>query len=503
MSLKTKIVKVTATSRLRDIDYMRRNGVEVQAKGFKSLAEMLSKVEYGKRYNLSSDISYENFSRVLPIVDYDDITVDIERHRRGENNILSTENICWYAKSSGTTGAKSKYIPVTPSHMDRCHYRGMRDVINILHDNYEDIDIMKGRTLTLGGSHTLDEKSITGARYGDLSAILLENAPSIASFVRSPDKSIALIADFEHKVNEICRTCVNQNITSIAGVPSWNLVLLNKVLEYTGKSTISEVWEDIEVFMHGGVSFLPYREEFNRIIGKSDMKYIESYNASEGFFAIQDEKDKSDMLLMLDYGVFYEFLPANELSNPEKAVPLEGVKCGENYAMLISTLGGLWRYMIGDTVKFTSVNPYKIKITGRTKLYINAFGEEIIVDNANIAIAKACEVANCEISEFTAAPIFMGNGAKGTHQWLIEFRHEPEDINLFTDTLDETLMSLNSDYEAKRTNNTTLMRPEVVILPQGTFIKWMADRGKLGGQNKVPRLANDRKYADEILELIK
>lgn len=503
MSLKTKIVKVTSSSRLREIEFMRRNGVELQTKGFKSLVEILPKVEYGKRYNIDKNISYEKFSRVIPIVEYDNISNEIERHRHGENNILSNENICWYAKSSGTTGAKSKFIPVTPSHMDRCHYRGMRDVVNILHDNYDEIDIMSGRTLTLGGSHTIDEKSISGARYGDLSAILLENAPSIASFVRSPEKNIALIADFERKVEEICKTCVGQNITSIAGVPSWNLVLLNKVLEYTGKRTISEVWENIEVFMHGGVSFVPYREEFNRIIGSSNMKYIESYNASEGFFAIQDEKDKDDMLLMLDYGVFYEFLPAGELSNPEKTIPLEDVKCGVNYAMIITTLGGLWRYMIGDTIKFTSTNPYKIKITGRTKLYINAFGEEIIVDNANIAIAKACEAANCEITEFTAAPIFMENGSKGAHQWLIEFRHEPDNINLFTETLDKTLMSLNSDYEAKRTNNTTLMPPEVVVLPHGSFIKWMSNRGKLGGQNKVPRLANSRIYADSILELIK
>lgn len=502
MSIITKIIKNFSSDRLKEIDFFRRQPVQVQQNQYKLLIHELSHTEYGRMFGITDSTTYAQFAQKVPIVEYDELAPFITRHRQGESTILTQEKIDWYAKSSGTTASKSKFIPVPKSHLERCHYRGTKDVIAFLVDNYPELEMFSGKSLTLGGSHTIDEVSESGAHYGDLSAILIQNAPFYTSLVRLPEKNIALIPDFEEKIEKICATCVGEDITSIAGVPSWNLVMLNKVLEYTGKKNICEVWENMEVFMHGGVNFNPYRNEFRRMIPSSNMKYIESYNASEGFFSIQDEKEKDDMLLMLDYGVFYEFLEIHLLNDPSKAVPLEGVKVGVNYAMIISTLGGLWRYIIGDTVVFTSLAPYKIKITGRTKLFINAFGEEVIIDNADRALAEACRLTCAEISEYTAAPIFMSEGEKGCHEWIIEFRREPNNVAVFNETLDKTLQSINSDYEAKRFNSTTLLAPKISLVPQNTFFQWMESRGRVGGQNKVPRLSNDRKYVDELLNYI-
>ncbi len=502
MTFLDKIIKAITSSRLKEIDYFRRNPAEVQNDTLKSLTNLLSPTQYGKLYGVEGGVTYEKFSSSLPVVEYNDIMPYIERHRKGEGNVLVKGTIDWYAKSSGTTASKSKYIPVPKMHLNNCHYRGMKDVVTLLYDSHENVSMMGGRALTLGGSHSIDELGDGHGRYGDLSAILIHNTPLYAALYRLPRKDIALTSNFAEKVEGICRSCVDKNVTSIAGVPSWNLVMLNKVLDYTGKSCIKEVWEDIEIFMHGGVNFKPYREEFNRIMGTNDMKYIESYNASEGFFSIQDDKNSDDMLLMLDYGIFYEFIEMKHINDHSKAIPLADVREGVNYAMLISTLGGLWRYMIGDTVTFTSTSPYKIKITGRTTLYINAFGEEIIIDNAEKALGEACRATDSSINEYTAAPMYMENGGKGAHQWIIEFNKKPNDIVLFKETLDKTLQSINSDYEAKRSDNTTLLPPDIVIVEAGTFMKWMSNRGKVGGQNKVPRLSNNRQYVDSIIELI-
>lgn len=488
--------------RLIEIDYFRRQPLEIQQNQFYLLMGKLAATEYGKKYDVSEFISYGSFAKRVPVVEYNELMSYITRHRQGESSVLIPENISWYAKSSGTTDSKSKFIPVPKSHLEGCHYKGTKDVIALLTDNYPDLDMFSGKSLTLGGSHAIDEISENGTHYGDLSAILIQNAPFYTALVRVPAKEVALIANFEEKIEKICQSCVEENITSIAGVPSWNLVMLNKILDFTGKKNISEVWENLEVFMHGGVNFSPYRKEYSRMIPSSKMKYIESYNASEGFFSIQDDKTKDDMLLMLDYGVFYEFLDTSHLDDTSKTVPLEGVEMGVNYAMIISTLGGLWRYMIGDTVTFTSKTPYKLKITGRTKLYINAFGEEVIIDNADKALEKACHCTKAEISEYTAAPVFMGDGEKGSHEWIIEFRCEPDSISQFAEVLDKTLQSINSDYEAKRFNDTTLLQPKITIVPCGTFFRWMESRGRVGGQNKVPRLYNDRLYADQIIHFI-
>ena len=388
MSIITKFVKLIASNRLREIEFFRKNPIEVQHIQFKDLMEYLSTTNYGTSFNITKFSTYSEFCNNIPIVEYNDLDDLISRMRRGETDILVPDRVLWYAKSSGTTGSKSKFIPVPKLHLNNCHYQGTKDVLFTLIDQYPELNMLSGKALTLGGSYEIDEISNTQSKCGDLSAILIQNAPFYSNLVRVPSKKVVLTADFDKKIEAICRTCVDKNITSIAGVPSWNLVMLNKILEYTGKSNICEVWENMEVFMHGGVSFVPYENEFKRIIPSSNMKYIETYNASEGFFSMQDEKEKDDMLLMLDYGIFYEFLAIADFDDHSKAIPLESVEVGVNYCMIISTLGGLWRYMIGDTVIFTSTNPYKIKITGRTKLFINVFGEEVIIDNAESKINK-------------------------------------------------------------------------------------------------------------------
>jgi hypothetical protein len=445
-----------------------------------------------------SSASLAEFQRRVPIRDYEEFFPYIERARLGERSVLWPGETRWFARSSGTTGSKSKYIPVTADSLAQSHMQGPRDCIAFNVERHPDTGVYGGKTLTLGGSRRIEREG-EHAMTGDLSAILIENVPAAANPWRTPRKETALLADFEQKVERICRECSREDVRSLAGVPSWNLVMLRRMLEYTGKSNLLEVWPRLELFIHGGVNFAPYRSVYSQLIPSTEMHYLETYNASEGFFGISDDFSE-DMLLMLDYGIFYEFLPLAQLDDPSAAVPIEGVRTGVNYAMIITSSSGLWRYMIGDTVKFTSTDPYRIRISGRTRQYINAFGEEIIVDNAERAVWVACRKTGAEVAEYTAAPVYMELDSKGAHQWVVEFSHSPEGgVAAFAEALDKALMEVNSDYEAKRWRDTTLLPPVVSAVPLGTFMRWMAARDKTGGQNKVPRLANTREFVDEIL----
>lgn len=499
MAITTHIVNLFFSGRRRQIEYFSKNSAEVQQLQLEWLLKKGSGTIFGKGYDMSSIRSIEQFQQRVDLYDYETFSEFIARTKAGERNVLWPSNIKWFAKSSGTTDAKSKYIPVTNEGLYDCHYQGPRDVIAMFGDNFPDTNVFSGKTLTLGGSRKIEREGET-ALTGDLSAILIENTPSWAESRRVPRSETALIPDFEQKVLRICEEAVGENITSFAGVPSWNLVMMNKILEVTGKKNILEIWENMELFVHGGMNFKPYREQFRKMIPTDRMKYMETYNASEGFFAIGDDTMRDDMLLMLDYHVFYEFLAMENFGDPSKAIPLEDVRTGVNYAMIITTSNGLWRYMIGDTVQFTSTAPYRIKITGRTKHYVNAFGEEIVVDNAESAIRAACDATGAEIADFSAAPIYMEGRSKGAHEWVVEFVHAPDNVDKFADILDKSLQMVNSDYEAKRTKNTTLMPPKVTVVRQGTFNRWMGGRGKIGGQNKVPRLFNDRSIVEQLLE---
>ena len=499
MSYSAKIINKISGKRLQQIDRFRDDPHKVQQEQYTKLLDGADGCSYLGDRKISSISTPEDFRQRLPIVDYDSYHTEIDKVRDGQADVLWGSPVRWFARSSGTTGDRSKYIPVTKASLWDCHYRGAMDVTMLFAHHHPESKAYDGKALTLGGSHKLDES--TNILSGDLSAILIRNTPGWANLKRIPSADVALIPDFEEKVQKICEQTTGKNVTSFAGVPSWNMVLMNRILDYTGKDNLLEVWPNLSLFMHGGVSFIPYREQYRRLIPSDDMKYIETYNASEGFFAIQDDPSSSDMLLMLDYGIYYEFLPLSDLDDHSKAVPLEGVKKGVNYAMIISTNGGLWRYMIGDTVKFTSLTPYKINITGRTKQYMNAFGEEIIVDNADRALGAACDATGAVISEYTAAPVYMSGREKGAHEWLVEFERQPSDLARFTDELDENLQKLNSDYEAKRFRDTTLQKPQVTVARAGLFYEWMASRGKVGGQNKVPRLSNDRTYMDPLQAL--
>lgn len=455
---------------------------------------------FGRERSFKSINSYERFRSKVDLGNYNTHRSYLELSRRGVADVLWPGRVRRFAKSSGTTETRSKYIPITDDGLCFNHMRGMRDVAVMASRIYPCSNIFSGRTLTLGGSCEVENNG--DIVVGDLSAILISQTPMLASAFRRPSRRVALIKGFEEKIDALCRECVKMNITSIAGVPSWNLVMLRRLLEYSGKDTIADVWPDLELFVHGGVHFAPYRRVFERLIPSRRMRYMETYNASEGFVAMADRRDAEDMLLMLDYGTFYEFVPMATIDSPESAVPLAEVKCGVNYAIVISNCNGLWRYMLGDTVEFTSLMPYRIRITGRVKSYINAFGEELIVDNADRAIEYACRQTSAEVEEYTAAPIYMNEEVQGTHQWLVEFRREPICMERFVVELDSELRRLNSDYDAKRNDDVTLCQPIVKALPKGSFMRWLASTGKLGGQHKVPRLKNDRSVVDAILEMI-
>lgn len=467
------------------------------------LLERGSNTEYGRNHLLSPKNSYEEFAKNVPINTYEELKRDIDRMRHGEADVLWPGQVQWYAKSSGTTNDKSKFIPVSAEGLHDIHYQGGKDVVTFYLRNNPDSRLFDGKSLILGGSHS-PNYNVDGSLVGDLSAILIENINPLVNLMRVPRKRTALLSDFEVKRDRIAQECLHKNITNISGVPSWMLSVLVRVMELSGKKHLEEVWPNLEVFFHGGIAFTPYRSQYEQLITSSKMHYMETYNASEGFFGIQDDPTDRSMLLMLDYGVFYEFIPLEEVGRPDATVvPLEGVEIGRNYAMVITTSCGLWRYMIGDTVEFTSKRPYKFIITGRTKYFINAFGEELIMDNAEKGLAYACEKTGAQVLEYTAAPVYMDKNAKCRHQWLIEFSKDPDNLERFAQALDEKLQELNSDYEAKRSHNVTLQHLEVVKAKEGLFNDWLKQKGRLGGQHKVPRLSNSRKNMDELLEMNK
>ena len=512
MSL-TSIARFFFKQRMHELERHQKEGETLQREVLAHLISRAKDTEYGRNHSFATIKSYENFSHNIPVNTYEELKGDIDRMRQGEVDVLWPGRVKWYAKSSGTTNDKSKFIPVSPEGLKRIHYRGGSDVVALYLRNNPKSRMLDGRGLILGGSHA-PNYNLPGSLVGDLSAILIENINPVVNLIRVPSKKTALLSDFEIKRDRIAREAMTKNVTNLSGVPSWMLSVLNRMMELSGKTHLEEVWPNIEVFFHGGVAFTPYREQYEHLITSPNMHYMETYNASEGFFGIQDDPSDKSMLLMLDYDVFYEFVPIEELEqgteNPADGVspyahlsliPLWAVEKGRNYAMLISTSCGLWRYMIGDTVRFTSTNPYKFVISGRTKSFINAFGEELIVDNAEKGLSYACQKTGAVVSEYTAAPVFMDNNAKCRHQWLIEFAKSPANLQDFASILDRKLQELNSDYEAKRYKNITLQPLEIIEARPGLFNEWLKRKGKLGGQHKVPRLSNSRDMMEELLKI--
>lgn len=484
--------------RFHQIELFLKYPEEVQEEVLLQLLEFAEDTEVGRTYDFESIESYKDFKERLPIVSYEEIQPIIERTRRGEQNLFWPTKVKLFAKSSGTTNAKSKFIPVSGEALEDCHYKSSKDLLCLYLNNNENSQLFTGKSLRLGGSKELYEDN--GSLFGDLSAILIDNMPLWAEYSSTPSNKVSLMSDWESKLMAIIHESVQENVTSLAGVPSWMLVLMNKVLEETGKDNLFQVWENLEVYFHGGVNFNPYKEQYKKILPKNNFQYYEIYNASEGFFAIQDRNGADDLLLMLDYGIFYEFIPMDVYGAlNEEAIPLWDIELGKNYAIVITTNSGLWRYKIGDTVRFTSKSPYRIKVTGRTKHHINVFGEELIIENAEEALKIACAKTGAEIMDYTAGPIFMVNKEKGAHEWIMEFRNMPKDFGAFVEIFDNALKSLNSDYEAKRLYNITLNAPIVHEARKNLFYDWLKKNDKLGGQHKIPRLSNKRDYLDELL----
>lgn len=503
MALLNSFISWFIKKRVHQIELFRKYPHEVQQEWLKRLLSNAEDTEWGQNYEFKSIETPDQFRNRIPINDYDSLKKDIERTRNGEQNILWGTEIRFFAKSSGTTSDKSKYIPVSDEALEDCHYKAGKDLLSIYYNNHPDASIFDGMGLVMGGSQNITEINNSSYYDGDLSAILLQNLPFWVQLLRTPNLSIALMDEWESKIEKMAHETMDHNVTSIAGVPSWTLVLIKRILEIKGTDNLKEVWPNLEVFFHGGVSFNPYRTQYEKYLPKGSINYMETYNASEGFFAIQDQVHSDEMLLMLDYGIYYEFLPIEDLHREQpKTLTLDEVEVMKNYALIITTNGGLWRYMIGDTVIFTSLNPYRIKITGRTKSYINAVGEEIIVDNAEKALAEACAKTGAHINDYTGAPIYFSGNKNAGHEWIIEFDKEPENLMFFTEIFDNALKSTNSDYEAKRYNDMVLRKPIIHSAPQNTFYKWLKEKGKLGGQNKVPRLSNSRKYVESILNMI-
>lgn len=505
MSVTSKIFRLISVPLLKTIERGRRFPEQQQQTLFQYLIKRGSNTYFGKEHQFGEIDSVDKFRTQVPLRNYDMFEPYIERIRKGEKNILWDSPVKWFAKSSGTSSSKSKFIPMTQESLNDCHYAGMKKMLATYTDINKNSKIFNGKALTLGGSVTPDEMSTGDKKNGDLSAILLSNSPRWVELRRVPSRKTALLSDFETKVGIICENALKYNVTNFSGVPSWNMVLIKKILDHTGKKNLKEVWPNLELFMHGGINFEPYRTQYQNII-PGEMNYMENYNASEGYFAFQDDLSENSMLLLTNNGIFYEFIPMNKLDDAINGKftqfdTVESVKTGVYYAMVISTNAGLWRYLIGDTIKFTSLYPHKIIITGRTQLYINTFGEELMIHNAEEALAGACDEHDAIVANYTVAPVFMSEKNKGRHQWLIEFTKEPADAAAFTDSLDKALCSCNSDYEAKRSNNTTMEPPLLTIIKEGVFYKWLHSKGKLGGQNKVPRLSNNRTYADELISI--
>ena len=481
--------------RISQIELFKDYPIEVQQEVLRKMIVYSIDTEIGKKYDFKTIRHYIDFKERIPTVTYEEIYKDIERNRKGEQNIFWRTPIKWFAKSSGTTNAKSKFIPISFESLEDCHYKAGKDMLSLYFNNNVNSQLLVGKCLRLGGSREIYENN--DSYYGDLSAIMIDNLPFWAELSSTPSSKTSLIPEWEDKVKAIIKESMNQKVTSFAGVPSWMLSLLQQVINKTGKDNILEIWQDAEVYFHGGVSFEPYRNLYNKLFPSKDFKYFEIFNASEGFFAIQDQNSSTELLLMLDYGIFYEFIPVN--GSESEIVSLADVKLNTNYEMVITTNSGLWRYKIGDTIKFTCLNPYRVKVTGRTKHFINVFGEELVVENAEMALSKTTELTKSEISNYTVGPIFMSDKTKGSHEWIIEFSKEPDDMNKFTEILDLSLQSLNSDYEAKRYKDSTLELPKIIKGRKNLFYDWLRSRNKLGGQNKIPRLSNSREYVEELL----
>lgn len=498
--ISTTLIGKLFTSRQKRIACYATQAQAIQENVLQRLVAAAAKTEWGRMYDYQTIRGYSDFQRV-PVQTYEDVKNYIDRMRHGETDVLWPGRVVWYAKSSGTTNDKSKFIPVSREGLQQIHYRGGTDAVALYLQSNPNSNFFSGKGLILGGSHS-PNYNVKGSLVGDLSAILIQNINPLANLIRVPDKETALLGEFEEKVERIADSTIHKNVTNISGVPSWMLAVLKRVLEKTGASSIDEVWPNLEVFFHGGVRFTPYREQYRRLIRSPRMHYMETYNASEGFFGLQNDLDDPAMLLMIDYDVFYEFIPLEELDTPRPTVvPLWGVETGRNYAMLISTSCGLWRYMLGDTVKFTQTHPYKFIITGRTKHFINAFGEELMVDNAEKALERVCAETGAQVLEYSAAPVFMDAQAKCRHQWIVEFSVMPDSVERFQVLLDEALQQINSDYEAKRHKDITLQQLEIVVARPGLFHDWLKQKGKLGGQHKVPRLSNTREYIEDMLKL--
>lgn len=505
MGLINSILTWVMKKRIHQIELFVKYPHDVQQEIFKSLLNTAKNTRFGLEYDFASIQSPQQFRQRVPIHTYEELFPYIEKLMRGEQNILWPSEIKWFSKSSGTTNARSKFIPVSQEALQDCHYKGGKDLLSIYVNNYPETTIFDGKGLAVGGSHQQNDLDPSATSYyGDVSAVIMQNLPVWAQFIRTPSLETALMSNWEEKIEKLAAETARENVTNIAGVPTWTLLLIQKVVELEKKNNILEVWPNLQVFFHGAVSFTPYRNLFKSLIPSGQMVYWETYNASEGFFGIQDQRDSEDLLLMLDYGIYYEFIPVDELgSDNPKVLGLDEVEVNTNYVMIISTNSGLWRYNIGDTIKFTSLAPYRIRISGRTKHFMNAFGEEVIVENAETAITKACEATAAVIDNFTAAPVYIDKGSKGRHEWIIEFSREPRSLEEFTHVLDSTLRSINSDYDAKRAHDLALLAPDIHVAKPGTFYQWMKQRGKLGGQNKVPRLSNTREYVDEIRGLMR
>ncbi len=502
MDILTKTIDLFFQGRLKDIDLFAENADQIQYKQLKGLLSSARNTEWGNKYDYKSITSYSTFKERVPLQTYEEIKPFVNRMINGEKNILWPSVVKWYAQSSGTTNDRSKFLPVTNEILKECHYKGGFDCVALYLRNNPQSRFFTGRGLILGGSHSPSPLN-REAHCGDLSAVLLQNLNPLVNLIRVPSKKIILMDEWESKIKAIVENTYNKQVNNLSGVPSWMLVLIKAVLAKTGKEYLTEVWPDLEVFFHGGISFEPYREQYKSLIPTDKMHYVETYNASEGFFGIQSDPSDSSMLLMLDYGIFYEFIPVNELDNENPEVlPLEEVETGKNYAMVITTSGGLWRYLIGDTIRFTSLHPYKFVISGRTKHYINAFGEELMIDNADKALSRTCKEVDAIVKEYTVAPLFLLDRAKGRHQWFIEFEKEPTiPVAEFVGRLDKYLKELNSDYDAKRYKEISLMEPEVIFAKHGVFYQWLKEKGKLGGQHKIPRLNNDRTHIEELLAI--
>ena len=507
MKLLSPAISSLARMRLWRIEAWRNNPLDAQREVLQDIVTAAQYTEFGRKYNFSNLFNVRDFKSAVPIHDYDTLKPYIERIMKGEQNILWNTPIYWFAKSSGTTSDKSKFIPVSDESLQDGHYKASKDVLSLYYHYNPDSELLTGKGLIIGGSHSINPVN-NEARYGDLSAVLMQNSPFWAHWLRTPDLNIALMDEWESKIEKLAAATIKENVTSVSGVPTWTLVLFKRILALTGKKTMSEVWPSLELFMHGGVSFTPYKEQFQKLIGKN-INYLEMYNASEGFFAAQSLSRENGnipgeegMLLFTDHGIFFEFMPVSEYGKKDpQTISLQDVELGKNYALIISTNGGLWRYLLGDTIQFTSLEPFRVKVSGRLKHYMNAFGEEVIVDNTDKAIAVASEKTGAVVNDYTAAPVYFSDSSNGAHEWLIEFEKEPADINVFTQQLDAALKNINSDYEAKRYKDIALRMPVVHILRKGTFTSWLRSKGKLGGQHKVPRLSNERKFLEEILQM--